>query len=224
MATKTYGTIITSAGAYLIADCILSGKKLPIVQAAAGDGGGAYYEPTVDQKALKREKWRGAIASAELSPQSPQMIDVRIVIDDDVGGFTVREMALFSEDGTMIAVCNTPDTEKVAITGSISGKLTMLMHIVVADVSVMEFNVTPSLDTVSREELDAAIANMCNDIVTGEVSSPLATDDGEVLCLDNGEPLAAYRVLDLSIVERTLGTALAAHNNNPASHPGFLTV
>ena len=35
-----YGTIITTQGAAIIADCILNGKKLPIVEAAAGDGGG----------------------------------------------------------------------------------------------------------------------------------------------------------------------------------------
>ena len=38
--TRKYGTIITEAGAALIADCILQGTKLPITQAAAGDGGG----------------------------------------------------------------------------------------------------------------------------------------------------------------------------------------
>lgn len=43
------------------------------------------------------------------------MIDVKIVIGDDVGGFTVREMALYGVGGTAIAICNTPDTEKVTI-------------------------------------------------------------------------------------------------------------
>lgn len=136
--TRKYGTIITEAGAALIADCILQGTKLPITQAAAGDGGGAYYQPTVEQSGLKNEKWRGEIAKADMSPLSPNMIDVKIVMEDEVGGFTIREMGLFDDEGTMIAVCNTPDTEKVSISGGVSGKLTMLMHIVVADASVLE--------------------------------------------------------------------------------------
>ena len=37
MAT-TYGTVITNAGAALIAECILNGTKLPITEAAVGAG------------------------------------------------------------------------------------------------------------------------------------------------------------------------------------------
>ena len=156
--SNTYGTIITTKGAAIIADCIVNGGQLVISEAAAGDGNGAYYHPTVNQEHLVHECWRGEIAAAELNPSTPNMLDVKIVIGDEVGGFTIREMGLFSEDGTLIAVCNTPDTEKVAISGGVSGKLTMVMHIIVADISVVEFTINPSLDTVSQEELDEAIA------------------------------------------------------------------
>ena len=37
--TKNYGTVITTAGAALIAKCILNGGKVNIKTAAAGDGG-----------------------------------------------------------------------------------------------------------------------------------------------------------------------------------------
>jgi phage-related tail fiber protein len=151
--SNTYGTIITTKGAAIIADCIVNGGQLVISEAAAGDGNGAYYQPTVNQEHLVHECWRGEIAAAELNPSTPNMLDVKIVIGDEVGGFTIREMGLFSEDGTLIAVCNTPDTEKVAISGGVSGKLTMVMHIIVADISVVEFTINPSLDTVSQEEL-----------------------------------------------------------------------
>lgn len=143
MSEKKFGTIITNEGAALIAECILAGKTLPIVEAAAGDGGGAYYEPTADQTALKGERWRGEIAGFALSEYSPNMIDVKIVIDDAVGGFTVREMGLFTDDGILFAVCNTPDTEKVSITGGIPGRLTMTMHIIVTDASVVKVVINP---------------------------------------------------------------------------------
>ena len=131
--TKNYGTVITTAGAALIAKCILNGGKVNIKTAAAGDGGGEYYEPTVAQTALRGKKWEGDVASAAVSTTNANMIDVKITIDDSVGGFTIREMGLFDDDGTLIAICNTPDTEKVSTDGGVSGKLTMIMHIVVAD-------------------------------------------------------------------------------------------
>lgn len=155
---KQYGTKITTMGASSITACILAGTKLKITQAAAGDGGGGYYVPTVDQTELMGEMWRGPIVSAVQNPAVPNMLDVKIVIDDSVGNFVCREMGLYSEDGVLIAVCNTPDTEKVAISTGVDGRLTMVMHIVVADASVLEFTIIPALDVVSREDLESAIA------------------------------------------------------------------
>ena len=165
---RKYGTVITAEGAELITNCILNGEKLTITQAAAGDGGGDYYLPTTDQTELLGELWRGPIASAVQSPTTPNMLDVKIVIDDSVGNFVVRELGLFTEDGKLIAVCNTPDTEKVAISTGVDGRLTMLMHIVVVDSSVLEFTLTPSLDTVSPEDLEEAI----DDHNTDETAHP----------------------------------------------------
>ena len=132
-----YGTVMITQGAAIIADCVLNGRKLPIVEAAAGDGGGEATTPTPGQTALVNERWRGEIAGKSLSPTTPNMIDVKIVIGDNVGGFTIREMGLYSDTGVLIAVCNTPATEKVAISSGVYGKLAMIMHIVVADVSVL---------------------------------------------------------------------------------------
>ena len=154
---KQYGTKVTTLGASRITACILAGTKLKITQAAAGDGGGGYAVPTVDQTELMGEMWRGPIVSAVQNPAVPNMLDVKIVIDDSVGNFVCREMGLYSEDGVLIAVCNTPDTEKVAISTGVDGRLTMVMHIVVADASVLEFTIVPALDVVSREDLERAI-------------------------------------------------------------------
>lgn len=181
---RSYGAKITAQGAALLADCLLRGEMLKIAEAAAGDGGGAYYEPTVDQQELKNEMWRGMIASAQLSPTTPNMIDVKIVMGDDVGGFTIREMGLFSDTGVLIAVCNMPDTEKVSISNGVSGKLTMMMHIIVADTSVLEFIINPSLDIVSREDLEEALAAK-QDVLTGQ--------PGEVVGFDATGAAAAVR-------------------------------
>ena len=173
---KRYGTKITAVGASRITACILAGTKLKITQAAAGDGGGGYYVPTVDQTELMGEMWRGPIVSAVQNPAVPNMLDVKIVIDDSVGNFVCREMGLYSEDGVLIAVCNTPDTEKVAISTGVDGRLTMVMHIVVADASVLEFTIIPALDVVSREDLERAISEHNTDPAAHEDIRQAITD------------------------------------------------
>lgn len=124
---KRYGTKITAVGAARITACVLAGTKLKITQAAAGDGGGGYYVPTVDQTELVAELWRGPIVSAVQNPAVPNMLDVKIVIDDSVGNFVCREMGLFSEDGELIAICNTPSTPVEMATFSVSGVLQTAM-------------------------------------------------------------------------------------------------
>ena len=173
---KQYGTKVTTLGASRITACILAGTKLKITQAAAGDGGGGYYVPTVDQTELMGEMWRGPIVSAVQNPAVPNMLDVKIVIDDSVGNFVCREMGLYSEDGVLIAVCNTPDTEKVAISTGVDGRLTMVMHIVVADASVLEFTIIPALDVVSREDLERAISEHNTDPAAHEDIRQAITD------------------------------------------------
>ncbi len=158
MGEKKFGTMITNEGAALIADCILRGEVLPITTAAAGDGGGAYYEPSADQTALRNECWRGEIAGFALSEYAANMLDVKVIIDDEAGGFTIREMGLFTADGVMVAVCNTPDTEKITVTGGMPGRLTMVMHIIVADSNAVEIVVNPELDVVTPNQLDSKIA------------------------------------------------------------------
>lgn len=153
-----YGTILTAQGKALMAACILNGSQLDLTQAAVGDGGGSSYQPDPNQTALKRETWRGAIAAAQIHPAQPNMIDIKVVIGSEVGGFIIREAALYTSDGIMLALCNLPDTEKVALSSGVSGKFTLLLHFLVEDASVLRFVVSPSLDTVSREEMDAALA------------------------------------------------------------------
>lgn len=157
MGEKRYGTIITNKGEALIAKCILNGTALPITTAAAGDGGGEYYEPAADQTALRGECWRGEIAGFALNEHVPNMLDIKIIIDDEAGGFTVREMGLFTDDGVMIAVCNIPDTEKTAITDGVPGQLIMQMHIIVSNTSAVKIIFNPSLDTVNSEQLGNSI-------------------------------------------------------------------
>jgi hypothetical protein len=149
--SRKYKTLVTDLGNEKIAAAALNGEKVSVVAAGVGDGDGAYYLPTSDQTALKREVWRGDIANKEINALSKNMIDIKIVLDGSVGGFTVREIGLFDEDGDMIAVCNVPDTEKVVIADGIAATLTLIMHVAFVNVDAVEFNVDPNMDTASVE-------------------------------------------------------------------------
>ncbi len=95
--TKKFGTIVTDVGTMRTREAVLEGKKINLTTLAVGDGGGAYYVPSADMQGLKNETWRGDVSSVTVNPDSPNMIDVIAVIPSDVGGFTIREMAVLDD-------------------------------------------------------------------------------------------------------------------------------
>ncbi len=154
---RKYKTIVSAIGKQKIANATLNGTKVNITQAAVGDGGGAYYLPHADMTALVAEKWRGDIAGKWINEQYENMIDVKIVLPTEVGGFTVREAALYDEDGDLIVICNMPDTEKVTIVTGSAGQLTILIHIVLTDADTVEIKIDPRLDVVTAEDVERMI-------------------------------------------------------------------
>lgn len=202
--TARFGTVITAVGTSKITDGILTGKKINIVHAAVGDGNGAYYMPTREQKSLKNECWRGEIAYARISESNPNMIDVKFIVPAEVGGFTIREAALLDSNGDTIAICNTPDAEKVSITDGVSFPLVMVVHILVEDAAAVSFTINPALDTVSREEMEKAIKAHNEDpnahagllkFVIGDTEP----EKGPALWFDTSAPEEAPEVLYLDI-------------------------
>lgn len=96
-----YKTIVTDVANEKFAKYTIGGPKVNIVTAVVGDGNGAYYMPTPDMTEIKNEVWRGKIAKQEINALSKNMVDVKIILDGNVGGFTVREVGLLDEEGDL---------------------------------------------------------------------------------------------------------------------------
>ena len=124
---RKYKTMVTDLGNQKLAGYTLDGPKINITTAVVGDGGGSYYIPTPDMTEIKNEVWRGEIAEKKVNAVSPNMVDVKIVLDGTVGGFTVREVGLLDDSGNLIVVSNFPDTAKALILDGIASKLTLCM-------------------------------------------------------------------------------------------------
>ncbi|RPF48270.1 tail-collar fiber protein [Hydrogenoanaerobacterium saccharovorans] len=151
---KTYGTLVTDVGVQLITAATMQGAKVNITHLAVGDGNGAYYQPLPSMTKLKNEKWRGAVNSVLVSEQSPNMIDIVAVVPSSVGGWTIREMAVFDEAENMIAICNTPDTEKVIITTGAAGEIELTMHLEISNTGAISFVIDPNVITARKKDID----------------------------------------------------------------------
>lgn len=154
MEDKTYGTLVTDCGIQLIAAAVMEGKKINITDLAVGDGGGAYYQPTPNMTGLKNECWSGPIKSVSVNKDSPNMIDITAIIPSTVGGFTIREMAVKDDVKNMIAICNTPDTEKVIISSGAAGEIELTMHIEISNADAISFIIDPNVVTATKKDIE----------------------------------------------------------------------
>jgi hypothetical protein len=155
--TQKYYAIVTNLGAAKIANAAALGTKLNITQMAVGDGNGLLPTPTATQTALVHENRRAAINTLSVDPANASQIVAEQIIPETDGGFWIREMGLFSEDGTLIAVCNTPETYKPALQEGSGRTQTVRMILIVNSTDAITLKIDPSVVLATRKYVDTAI-------------------------------------------------------------------
>lgn len=122
------GAIITTLGLTKLASATPL-NQLNISALAVGDGNGGY--PTLDPSmtSLTNEVWRGTPSPPIRDANSPNVLIFEAVIPPSVGGFTVREQAIFDDAGDMIAIGQTSVVEKPLPNNATGVILTVRLHI-----------------------------------------------------------------------------------------------
>lgn len=151
---KKYEAVVTDIGNALMMDAVANGRKVNIVSFAVGDGGGEYYSPETSMAGLRNEVWRGDVNSCEVSREAENILVVSAVCPGDVGGFTIREMGVFDEDGNMVAVCNCPATPKVTVTDGVVNEMRLEMEIALINGHAVELLVDPNIVTATKKDVE----------------------------------------------------------------------
>lgn len=153
MAAEFYA-VVTDMGTKKMLEAVSDDRKVNITEFAAGDGGGETHRPTADMMELRNEVWRGKINSCKIHPESENILVIEAVIPSDEGGFTIREMGVFDEEGTMIAVCNTPDTQKVRVTDGVVHELALSMEIALSNTESVELKIDPGVIMATKKDIE----------------------------------------------------------------------
>lgn len=166
--SQKYYAIVTNLGAAKIANAAALGTKLSITQMAVGDGGGTLPTPNASQTALISEKRRAAINTLSIDPANASQVIAEQVIPENEGGFWIREMGLFDADGTLIAVCNTPETYKPALQEGSGRTQTVRMILIVNSTDAITLKIDPSVVLATRkyvEDGDAAAKEYAGELM-----------------------------------------------------------
>lgn len=112
----SYYTKITTAGLAAITSAINSNSKVPITYMAFGDGNGNIPEPNEHATSLVNEVYRVGVNKVEVHSKNPNWLVCEAIIPSAVGGFNIREVALYDNTGnTLLAIANYPPTYKPSV-------------------------------------------------------------------------------------------------------------
>jgi phage-related tail fiber protein len=153
-----YIAIPTDAGQAKIANAIALGIPLKITHMAVGDGNGQPVTPNAAQTALVREKRRAPLNTLFQDPLNQAQLVAEQIIPEDVGDWWIREVGVFSEDGTLIAIANTPETYKPLLSSGAGRTQVIRMVLIVSDTSAVELKIDPAVVLATRKYADDVMA------------------------------------------------------------------
>ncbi|WP_228286770.1 phage tail protein [Pectobacterium carotovorum] len=156
--SATYFALLTNIGAAKLANATALGSRLNITQMAVGDGGGVLPIPNPAQTALINEQRRAALNSLSVDPKNPSQIIAEQVIPENEGGWWVREVGLFDDDGNLIAVANCPETYKPLLQQGSGRVQTVRMILIVSSTDAVTLKIDPAVVLATRIYVDESLA------------------------------------------------------------------
>ncbi|HCT2704667.1 TPA: phage tail protein [Proteus mirabilis] len=149
--------LLTVIGANKLAKATALGTTLKITQMAVGDGGGTLPTPDTQQTKLVGEKRRAGLNTLFVDPKNDSQIIAEQVIPENEGGYWIREIGLFDDEGSLIAVGNCPETYKPQLQEGSGRTQTIRMILTVSHTESVELKVDPSVILATREFVNDAI-------------------------------------------------------------------
>ncbi|MEG6137992.1 phage tail protein [Enterobacter kobei] len=157
--TVKYKTVITKAGAVkLAAATVPDGKKVNFTAMAIGDGGGTLPVPDPNQTKLVHEVWRHALNKISQDKKNKNYVVAELLIPPETGGFWMREMGLYDDTGTLIAVGNMAESYKPALAEGSGRAQTVRMVIMVSDIESVELTIDTSMVMATQDYVDDKLA------------------------------------------------------------------
>jgi len=166
---KNYISVVTAKGREKIAKAAAEGEKVVFAWMAVGDGNGLTPEPDENSQALIHEVFRSPLNSVKIVSEQKNIIATEMIIPPEAGGFTIREGALYDEDGECLVVASLPVTCKPELSEG-SGRFTVIMiWLSVDNVGAIELSIDPGIIMATVEDV-LTVENNVKDYTDGQVN------------------------------------------------------
>ncbi|MBU9734286.1 phage tail protein [Klebsiella sp. JB_Kp010] len=150
-----YMTRLTDHGKARFAQAALTGEPVGFSAMAVGDGGGIVPDPG-SMENLVNERYRAPLNRVVIADQSANVIRTEMIMQPQVGGFWLREAAIYDEDGICLAVASLPESYKPLLSEG-SGKLHAVnLWIAVSNTADVELKADPTVILATVDEVNKA--------------------------------------------------------------------
>ena len=153
-----YFAILTNQGAAKLANATALGTTLNLTQLAIGDGNGTLPVPDAAQTRLINQTRIAPLNALSVDPENPSQIVAEQIIPENEGGYWIRELGLFDDEGVLIAVANCPETYKPQLQEGSGRTQTIRMVVVVSSTAAVTLKIDPSVVLATRKYADDLLA------------------------------------------------------------------
>lgn len=147
-------SILTHAGAAKLALAAQTGQPMAISMMAVGDGAGATPTPSPEQTGLIGEQYRAALNALTIVSESANVISAEMIIPPEFGGFWIREVGLYADDGVLVAVGSLPDTYKSHLAEGSGRNSVIRVELTVSSTKDVQLLIDPTVIIATVEYVD----------------------------------------------------------------------
>lgn len=174
--TVKYYAILTNQGAARLANATMPGSKLNLTQMAVGDANGVLPTPDPAQTKLIKQKRIAPLNLLSVDPNNQSQIIAEQIIPENEGGFWIREIGLYDDEGVLIAVANCPETYKPQLQEGSGRTQTIRMILVVTNTEAITLKIDPSVVLATRKYVDDEVLEL-RLYVDDQMSKHIAAQD-----------------------------------------------
>ncbi|EOR2986792.1 phage tail protein, partial [Escherichia coli] len=143
-----------------LANATMLGSKLNLTQMAVGDANGVLPTPDPAQTKLINQKRIAPLNLLSVDPNNQSQIIAEQIIPENEGGFWIREIGLYDDEGVLIAVANCPETYKPQLQEGSGRTQTIRMILVVTNTEAITLKIDPSVVLATRKYVDDKVLEL----------------------------------------------------------------
>lgn len=189
--------ILTNVGAAKLANANSLGLPWKLTALGVGDANGADPVPSATQTRLINERRRAPLNQLIVDPVNAAVIIAEQVIPADVGGWWIREIGLYDEDGDLVAVSNCAPSFKPVLSQGSGRTQIVRMNFVVSSTNNIVLKIDPAIVLATREYVGLSIdAVLPANKTPGTYRQVTIDKRGIVQAGTNPTTLAGYGITD----------------------------